>query len=712
GSGKTILTAIVVNDIITRFRSDPKIGVAYIYFNFRQSDDQKVEKLLASLLKQLARSQSFPENVKALHDQHRRKQTRPSADEILKTLQSVAATYSRCLIIVDALDECQPFNECGKRFLSYIFNLQANTATNLFATARPIPDIEAQFKMPLLRRDILASTEDVRLYLDGHMSDLPRCVEKKPDLQEEIKAEIASAVEGMFLLAQLYLDSLKDKTSIKQVKSALEQFKRQRQLGPGEENKRKILEQAYKQAMDRINYQMPGIQVLGKATLAWITCAKRKLTTSELQHALAVEVGSTKFDRDNLPEIEDMVSACAGLVTIDEKSNIIRLVHYTTQEYFERTQQAWFPDAETEITKTCVTYLSSSVFESGVCPNKYELQARLRSNLLYDYAARNWGHHAGAASETRLILDFLKSEANVAASSQVLTGFRGMSYRKHQKLRKHEKKAMMGIHLAAFFGLTSITSWLLDNGHDPNAKDDRRRTPLSWAASNGHEAMMRLLLEHGADIERMDIKGQTPLMRAIRKGDQTTIVQLLLEKGADIEVKDENGQTPFSLAAEKGHEATVRILLDKGVNIDAKDEEGQTPLSLAARKGHEAIVQLLLNKGVDIETKDEDGQTPLSLAVAEEHEAIVQLLLDKGAGTEVKESIFGRTPLSWAAAEGNEAIVRILLDKGVDIEAKDETGETPLSLAAQEGHEAIVRLLLDKGADVEAKHSISGLTPL
>ena len=51
-----------------------------------------------------------------------------------------------------------------------------------------------------------------------------------------------------------------------------------------------------------------------------------------------MEVGESNLDEDNLPEIEDMVSVCAGLVTIDEESNVIRLVHYITQEYFKRTQ--------------------------------------------------------------------------------------------------------------------------------------------------------------------------------------------------------------------------------------------------------------------------------------------------------------------------------------------------------------------------------------
>lgn len=196
GSGKTILTAIVVNDLITTFQNDPTIGIAYIYFNFRQRDNQRIENVVASLLKQLARSRSFPESVKELYNRHKWRQTRPSVDNILQALQSVASMYTKVFIIVDALDECQPFNDCGLKLLSYIFNLQGNTATNFFATSRPVPAIEGQFKTHL-RREILATSEDVRRYLDGHTSDLPRCVLNKQDVQEKIKTEMTSAMNGM-----------------------------------------------------------------------------------------------------------------------------------------------------------------------------------------------------------------------------------------------------------------------------------------------------------------------------------------------------------------------------------------------------------------------------------------------------------------------------------------------------------------------------------
>jgi hypothetical protein len=90
--------------------------------------------------------------------------------------------------------------------------------------------------------------------------------------------------------------------------------------------------------MERVERQGPNSVQFAKQVLSWITCAKRPLTTMELQHALAVVIGESELDEDNLPEIEDIVSVCAGLVTIDNESGILRLVHYTTQEYFTRTQ--------------------------------------------------------------------------------------------------------------------------------------------------------------------------------------------------------------------------------------------------------------------------------------------------------------------------------------------------------------------------------------
>ena len=182
-----------------------------------------------------------------------------------------------------------------------------------------------------------------------------------------------------FLLAQLYLESLIGKRSPKAIRAAL------KNLASGS----RAYDHAYEDAMERINGQIKDQEELAKQVLSWITCAKRPLATIELQHALAVEIGESHLDKDNLPDVEDIFSVCAGLVTVDDESKIIRLVHYTTQEYFDRTWERWFPNAKTNIVTICVTYLLFNEFESGICENNKEFKQRLQSNKLYDYAARN-----------------------------------------------------------------------------------------------------------------------------------------------------------------------------------------------------------------------------------------------------------------------------------------------------------------------------------
>ena len=180
--------------------------------------------------------------------------------------------------------------------------------------------------------------------------------------------------------------------------------------------------------MERIGGQVKDQEELAKQVLSWITCAKRPLTTSELQHALAVEVGESALDEENLPQIEDIVSVCAGLVAVDKESNIIRLVHYTTKEYFERTQNHWFPNAETDITAICVTYLSFHAFESGFCQTDAEFEERLRLNQLYDYIAHNWGNHAREAlTLCQQVIGFLESELKIEAASQALLAIKRYS---------------------------------------------------------------------------------------------------------------------------------------------------------------------------------------------------------------------------------------------------------------------------------------------
>jgi ankyrin repeat protein len=454
---------------------------------------------------------------------------------------------------------------------------------------------------------------------------------------------------------------------------------------------------AYKAAMTRIEGQVADQEELAKQVLSWITCAKRPLTILELRHALAVEVGESKLDDSNLPDIDDLINVCAGLVTVDQESGIIRLVHYTTQEYFQRTQSSWFPNAETNTTTICVTYLSFHDFEHGFCQTDSEFETRLQSNQFYRYAAQNWGHHARKIpnlSEALLqaVLNFLKSEPKVEASSQGLLAIKG--YLSHSNYAQQIPRCITGLNLTAYFGTKAIASLLLDQGVKVDSKDSYGRTPLSWAAEEGHEAVAKLLLEQGAEVDSKDNSGRTPLLWAA-EGGYESLAKLLLEQGAEVDSKDNSDQTPQLWAAEGGYESLTKILLEQSEPVHWTDSSGLT-LSSAGERGHEAVAKMLL-EGADANFKTMDGYglTPLSRAVDRGHEAIAKLLLEQGAEVDSKDKC-GVTPLLRAAVGGHEAIAKLLLEQGAEVDSKNSYDRTPLSWAAQGGHETVAKLLLEQ----------------
>ena len=195
GSGKTMMVSIVVDRLCKRFMNDPGIGIAFLYCNFRQQQEQRLIDLFLSLLKQLTqRHPLFPECVTKLYKDHERNRTRPSFDEISNAIYSVIANFSRAFIIVDALDECSGPN----RVLSELFSLQEKTGSSIFATSRPILGIPKELE----RRgssilEIRARDEDIRRYLDGHINQISTFVREAPGLEGKIKSAIVKAADGM-----------------------------------------------------------------------------------------------------------------------------------------------------------------------------------------------------------------------------------------------------------------------------------------------------------------------------------------------------------------------------------------------------------------------------------------------------------------------------------------------------------------------------------
>ncbi|KAK8047862.1 hypothetical protein PG996_015926 [Apiospora saccharicola] len=684
GSGKTILTSMVINDIEDRSKKDTSTAIAYVYLDYRREEDQTVNNLLSCIAKQLGGSQrTLPGALRDIYEKHNAKKTRPHMKEISLALHAVAASYRRVYLVIDALDECQTSNGCRAEFLSQIFDLQSQQMIKLFVTCRNIPEIAARFQNSTCLR-ISASMDDVRTYVEGNMRRMPSFVQRDSALGEEIVATISEAANG--ILSEMREHQKRSQTS-------------------GPDGKDEVITDAYDRIMKRIDGKRKQTQKTATRALSWITAAKRPLRTTELQHAFAVKKGLTKPDNKNIPDIEDLVSACCGLVTVDEESQVIRLAHYTIQEYFERRPK-WFKKAQAEITRTCTRYLSFETFEDGHVQELDELQTRLRSNPLYDYAATYWGVHARHSQRCPSVQRFLKNQKAVQASFQVLWALKrdqlGLNSGDLEKFLPFPED-MAGLHLGAYFGLTDTVEGIL-NAYDIDSLDGpEHRTPLWWAAAQGNHDVVELLLLSKANPEARDIWRCTPLWQAASSGHRD-VVKLFLEKGANIDdvadvllgsetVTSRTSLSSLFIASDIRVEHAVEVVAKTAAHIEAQDCDGLTPLGRASKLGHIGVVRLLVRSGAEIDAVGDKGVTPLGTASEFGHKDVVEFLVQCGATTETR-SKDDYTPLWIASQKGHTEVVEILLQAGADAEVKEEMqGFTPLMAAECAGETEVVEIL-------------------
>ena len=154
---------------------------------------------------------------------------------------------------------------------------------------------------------------------------------------------------------------------------------------------------------------------------------------------------------------------------------------------------------------------------------------------------------------------------------------------------------------------------LIDEGAEVDRANDYGLTPLYIAKSKGHERIVALL---GGKMFSPRSAMRT-LHAAAKTGDVGAITQLL-DDGADID-QTNRCATPLFIACQMGQVDAARLLLDQGAEVDRALEDGQTPLIIACKNGHVDAVRLLLDQGTDINRADKYGATPLLAACSKGH---------------------------------------------------------------------------------------------
>lgn len=308
---------------------------------------------------------------------------------------------------------------------------------------------------------------------------------------------------------------------------------------------------------------------------------------------------------------------------------------------------------------------------------------------------------------------------------------------------------------ASMSSSSNFIKTLVDLGADVNVqRTNDKATPLTLAADLNNYMAIRVLLEHKADANIQNFKGNTPLHVSVRKGFYK-LSQLLIEKGCNINLRNKNGRTPLHDAAIKKHENFFKLLLKNNADVNIQDMNGDAPLHWSVFRGLFKGSQLLINAGSNINLRNKKGRTPVYIAVDNKIEQLIELLLESNAdvGMRYKQDPKDRVYIVRAKDKGKLAWHYVMVEKhllglflkrmdrgsfnvtdfGTVLQTcsgkklpKDPTvkvlkktvsvnteiqGDTLLHVAGANNSSAVIDLLVKYGADINAQNE-DGFTPL
>ncbi|KFW80103.1 Inversin, partial [Manacus vitellinus] len=237
----------------------------------------------------------------------------------------------------------------------------------------------------------------------------------------------------------------------------------------------------------------------------------------------------------------------------------------------------------------------------------------------------------------------------------------------------------------------------------PSVKDDsdlEGRTSFMWAAGKGSDDVIRtmLTLKLDIDINMTDKYAGTALHAAALSGHVST-VKLLLEHKAQVDALDVMKHTPLFRACEMGHKEVIQTLIKGGARVDLVDQDGHSPLHWAALGGNADVCQILIENKINPNVQDYAGRTPLQCAAYGGYINCMVVLLENNADPNIQDKE-GRTALHWLCNNGYLDAIKLLLgfDAFPNHMENSEERYTPLDYALLGEHHEVIQFMLEHGA--------------
>ncbi|KAK6449599.1 hypothetical protein FP744_10005849 [Trichoderma asperellum] len=722
GSGKSILSSSVIKHIDDKYASDPLIAMSYFYFSFADSQKQKVDVMLASIIKQiLAHRPNIPPSAQKLSE-YKVSGRRPDTQTLITALKDSILGFSAVYIIIDALDECPTLSGERKKLIKALHDILDKAPENLHLlfTSRKESDISSAMRRHLshfssYELDLLAYRhivdDDIGLFIDSILATDD--YESWPaSVKAEARKSLVEKADGMFQYVRCQFDTLHNLSTVAEIREALQS------LPDG-------LSATYDRMLLSIS---PNFQPRVMNSLKWLAFSLKPIEVDWLSEIFTFRPDNTisPDGTEKLFRASDVVKYFSSLVVVADRK--VRLAHFSIKEYLTSTKITDGPaaafgfteiDAHLHIAHSCLAYHLLHADDI-----KDEPQFRNKPEVLYSYTSRQWAWHLEMIPSTLWPPEVVqKAVSALNARSKTLAKMISFGPWHFVDATLFLARPLC---YTAWLGLPSLTMMLLSHGPGTNnffTQEDLDMA-LQHAAYKGDFEMVWGLVDEGANINGegsivkaeharrkiYDAREYCFALQAAALGGHLEIVKLLINKGAEINAICEECGSALHAAAKGNHLDVIKFLVGHGADIYARSRMGGSVLASSVQDSQDQCFNFLLSKGA---LKKDDGETALLKAASLHRWDLCYLMLDNGASVNAfAPNNFG-SPLQaacrdlWVAITKSQLtklieFIERLLDLGADINAQGGEAGNVLQSACRLNNISVVKMLLDKGADVNA----------
>lgn len=661
----TFLRSLAVAYLLQRAQSLSDVKVACAYCEYKVQETHDPTNIIAGLWRQLIDpTVEHADDVRKLWGDHQHGAARLAEKKLTDVISIIKAAIQRTsqtFLLVDALDELPEDNRLA--LMGILRSLQASKQCNILVTSRRYATISKLFQdSPTL--ELSAQPDDLHTYIKARMQAVrfQEIRAKIPTLEDDIVEAVIPNCEKIFQLAKLYMDFLKEKLTVNEFKTAM------RNLPRG-------LDSLYEDALGRIKQDQLHAEK-AMQVLFWVAFATRPLSVHELIHALAIKLGEKEYDEDN-ELLTDITSICAALVVVDPQSSLVRLAHFTIDEYLKAKHETWFPGVLEYLTSHMLTYLSFDSFQRPL-QEGHNMEDVCDKFSLLEYATLNWANHLNAASSSSdqvkgKALEFLCRDFRL---SDVITKrhVEGL-LQQYGYFKGKVPGNITSLHVAVLFELEDLVPHLQAHERQraaTTAFQPLAASPLSITCKLDRVRMAKALLDAGADVHGTPGFAWRPIhLAAISSGAE--MVTLLLDHGARID---------------------ARVAYDDGDETRYDWVRGQSPLMEAAWNDNLEAATVLLQRGADLfEPASSYVDTPLAGCHRGSpiFSSFVHALTESQAGDR-------RVVQPLIKAQSVDLLRYMISQRGFDVNQLCQDGKRPLDYAIDVGDADMVAVLLESGA--------------